>query len=174
MIRGETINLRPFTRADLALFAAWANDLGFNSEYNTFGLRRPDHLEVRFAKNGLLDAGRGLLVVVTPDGEVVGKVGYHQRLHAPSEGSRAYNIGISLVAGQRGKGYGSEAQKLLAAYLFATYPIARVEATTDIDNLREQRALEKAGFSREGVLRKACWRAGDWHDMVMYSKLRGE
>jgi RimJ/RimL family protein N-acetyltransferase len=39
---------------------------------------------------------------------------------------------------------------------------------------KEQRALEKAGFTREGVLRQAQWRSGGWHDQVMYSKLRGE
>ncbi|MBA2393543.1 MAG: GNAT family N-acetyltransferase, partial [Ktedonobacteraceae bacterium] len=54
------------------------------------------------------------------------------------------------------------------------YPIMRVEATTDITNRAEQRALEKAGFTREGVLRKAQWRNGNWHDMVVYSKVRGE
>ena len=36
------------------------------------------------------------------------------------------------------------------------------------------RALEKAGFTREGALRKSQWRNGDWRDMLMYSKLRGE
>jgi aminoglycoside 6'-N-acetyltransferase len=63
---------------------------------------------------------------------------------------------------------------LLVAYLFATYPIARVQATTDVTNVAEQRALERAGFSREGVLRQAQFRAGAWHDLVMYSKLRDE
>ena len=67
-----------------------------------------------------------------------------------------------------------EAQELLAGYLFSVYPIMRVEASTDITNRAEQRALEKAGFTREGVLRKAQWRNGDWHDLVVYSKLRGE
>ena len=53
-------------------------------------------------------------------------------------------------------------------------PIERVEASTDVENVPEQRALERAGFTREGVLRRAQWRAGDWHDVVLYSKLRGE
>jgi len=35
-----------------------------------------------------------------------------------------------------------------------------------------KRALEKAGFEREGVLRQAQWRAGHWHDQVLYSTLR--
>jgi aminoglycoside 6'-N-acetyltransferase len=50
----------------------------------------------------------------------------------------------------------------------------RVEASTDVTNLPEQHALEKAGFTREGILRKAQWRGGSWHDLMVYSKLRGE
>ena len=92
----------------------------------------------------------------------------------PGYTSMAYNIGIVLAPEHRGKGYGIEAQKLLTEYLFAIYPIMRVEASTDITNIAEQRALEKAGFTREGVLRKAQWRNGEWHDLAVYSKLRGE
>jgi len=43
--------------------------------------------------------------------------------------------------------------KIDADYLLQTLPIARDEAETDITNLAEQRALETAGFVREGVLR---------------------
>jgi aminoglycoside 6'-N-acetyltransferase len=50
----------------------------------------------------------------------------------------------------------------------------RVQASTDIENAAEQRALAKAGFTREGVIRKAQWRNGAYHDLVLYSKLRGE
>ena len=39
-------------------------------------------------------------------------------------------------------------------------------------NVVEQRALEGAGFSREGVLRGAQWRRGEWHDLVSYARLR--
>lgn len=50
----------------------------------------------------------------------------------------------------------------------------RIEAGTDVGNLAEQRALEKAGFTREGVLRGHSFRSGRWHDTVMYSVLRHE
>ena len=63
---------------------------------------------------------------------------------------------------------------MLARYLFDTYTVERVEASTDVENTGEQRALERAGFTREGILRHAQWRAGAWHDLVLYSKLRGE
>ncbi len=58
--------------------------------------------------------------------------------------------------------------------MFRTTAVQRVEASTDLENLAEHRALEKAGFQREGVLRRAQFRAGDWHDLVVYSVLRGE
>ena len=174
MIQGEKIRLRIVTQNDLALLNAWANDLQVHSEYGSFGLRPADSYEQRFAEDGLLSSRFGILLVVINDDTPVGQVNYHQVGYGPNEGSKAYNIGISIVGEHRGKGYGVEAQSLLAAYLFSTYPIMRVEAVTDIENIPEQRALEKAGFTREGVLRQAQWRSGRWHDQVIYSKLRGE
>ncbi|WP_220447863.1 GNAT family N-acetyltransferase [Nonomuraea diastatica] len=40
--------------------------------------------------------------------------------------------------------------------------------------MAEQRALEKAGFTREGVLRGSGFRAGRWHDSVLYSMIRAD
>ncbi len=174
MISGDRVHLRVVTVADLALLNSWMNDLDFNSEYNTFGLRRVDSIEKRFAENGLLSSQGGELLIVLPNDTVIGNVSYHQVRYGPNEGSIVYNIGISIAVEYRGKGYGVEAQKLLASYLFSTYPIMRVEATTDKENIAEQKALEKAGFTREGVMRQSQWRTGSWHDMVVYSKLRGE
>ena len=39
-------------------------------------------------------------------------------------------------------------------------------------NLAERRALEKAGFTAEGVSRGVGWRDGQWRDGVTYSLLR--
>jgi len=175
MLRGEKIYLRPVLPADLPILVARANDIEYLTEFNFFGLHPSTGLEKEFQENGLLSQGHGTLMVVTCEGDqVVGDVGYRQVRYGPGDASIAYNFGISLAPEHRGKGYGVEAQKLLAEYLFLVSPIMRVEASTDIINLAEQRALEKAGFTREGVLRKAQWRNGDWHDLVVYSKLRGE
>jgi len=142
---------------------------------NTFGLQAASRLEASFAQNGLLDPQQGMLVVaVRTTDSVAGDVGYHQVRYGPNAASHAYNIGITLAPEHRGKGYGEEVQQLLAAYLFATYPVMREEASTDVTNIAEQQALAKAGFTRESVIRKAQWRAGAWHDLVMYSTIRSE
>lgn len=174
MLQSKLVTLRPVAQSDLATLEAWANDASFHGPFNTFGLRRAGSFELRFAEHGLLGEQDGLLLVIAPDKTPAGLVSYRLIGYGPSNGSRVYNIGISLAPEQRGRGYGSDAQRRLADYLFATYPIMRVEATTDIDNVPEQGALVKAGFTREGVLRKAQWRDGAWHDMVIYSRLRGE
>lgn len=49
-----------------------------------------------------------------------------------------------------------------------------MQALTDVDNITEQRALERAGFTREGVLRQAQWRRGEHHDLAVYAVLREE
>ncbi len=140
-----------------------------------FGFQPVGQLEEQFNKNGLLDPRGGTLVVLESRAEdVAGSVSYHRVVYGPNEGSQAYNIGITLSPKFRGKGYGTEAQRLFADYLFSTYTVMRVEASTDVANVAEQQALIKAGFTREGVARKAQWRAGDWHDLIVYSKLRGE
>jgi RimJ/RimL family protein N-acetyltransferase len=175
MLQDETICLRPLSRADLPLFETWANDLQFDSEYNSFGLSRPDRLAAGFDSwEGYLSTYSGMLVITLLDDTVIGNVSYHPQRYGPNEASTAYNIGISIHADYRYHGYGTQAQMLLTEYLFATYPVQRVEASTDITNRAEQRSLEKAGFTRDGILRQAQWRNGGWHDLVVYSKLRGE
>ena len=74
----------------------------------------------------------------------------------------------------RRQGHGTRAQRRLAEYLFETTRAERIEATTDVENTAERRALERAGFAFEGVLRRAQFRDGAWRDMALYSLMRGE
>jgi RimJ/RimL family protein N-acetyltransferase len=80
------------------------------------------------------------------------------------------NIGISLLEEFRNQGIGSIAQKLLAEELHLQ-GYARIEASTDVTNIAEQKALEKAGFQYEGTLRKAQGRADGLHDLQVWSHL---
>lgn len=117
------------------------------------------------------DVGR---LAIEVDGAVVGDMTWHEVHYGPTEGSRAWNIGIGLVESARGRGLGAAAQRALADYLFETTNVDRVEASTDVRNVVEQRSLEKAGYVREGVLRSAQARADGRHDLVVYSRLRDD
>jgi len=174
MLRGERIDLRPIAESDLPLLESWEEDPSYNSDYNSFGLHPATHVRHAFVQHGYLTDDRGRLLAVDKAGEAVGDVSYRVVKHGGGIANRVYEIGVTIAPEHRRKGYGAEAQSLLVTYLFATYAIARVQATTDVENLPEQRALERAGFTREGVLRQAQFRNGSWHDVVMYSKVRGE
>jgi RimJ/RimL family protein N-acetyltransferase len=169
-----TLRLRPVRREDLDTLERWWETPGVQSRYNWFGYPPPGFLRRRFDETGMLCEDYGNLLVELVDGTLVGDVSYHAVKHGPGGGSVAYNIGITLLPEHRGRGLGTEAQRLLADYLFAHTRVERVEAGTDVENVAEQRALEKAGFTREGVLRRAQFREGAFHDMALYSRLRGE
>ena len=115
-----------------------------------------------------------LLVVRLDGSHPIGFVSWHRVRHGPNRGSRAWNVGINLVPEARFQGFGVEAQRLLAEHLFDSTDVDRVEASTDVENVAEQRALEKAGFTREGILRGAQERAGARHDVFLYSLLRSD
>jgi RimJ/RimL family protein N-acetyltransferase len=83
-------------------------------------------------------------------------------------------VGVLLFPEHRGKGVGTSAQRLLADYSFSVTVANRLETTTEVDNVAEQRALENAGFVREGVLRGRGFVRGQWRDAVMYSRLRDD
>lgn len=167
-----SVRLRPLTPHDVPRIEAGADPE--TDSFNFAGFADRGWLGAAVAESRTLRDDGGRLAVTADDGALLGDVQWRQIRTGPSTHSWCWGIGITLLPEQRGKGYGAAAQRALAAYLFATTPVERVEADTDVDNVAEQRALEKAGFRREGVLRRAQWRAGGWHDTVLYSVLRGE
>ena len=108
--------------------------------------------------------------VVEVDGAIVGTMSAHPIWYGPTPGSRAMNIGIALAPEHRGRGIGRRAQAQLAQLLHER-GVHRVEASTDVTNAAEQRALAAAGFLLEGVARGAQMRADGRHDLQVWSHL---
>ena len=170
------LRLRPVTRDDVAYLVAKHTPEATGS-YNWFGFRAEAEIARRFEEDGFLGEAYGKLIVEVDgaDGPVpIGDVSWHAVDYGPPPTSQAWNIGITLDPEWRGYGHGTRAQRLLAEYLFETTLVERVEASTDVENMAERRALERAGFSFEGVLRRAQFRGGGWRDMALYSLIRGE
>lgn len=171
---GRSVRLREATLADAAVVDARNADPDTVGEFNDLGQPPPKPLADQLA-DGKRTVGpeRGrLLVERIADGAVIGEVSWHPVLYGPNERSRALNIGAALYPDARGHGFGTEAQRLLAELLLESFAIERIEASTDVDNVAEQRSLDKAGFAREGVIRRAQYRAGGYHDLVGYSFVR--
>jgi RimJ/RimL family protein N-acetyltransferase len=175
MSDGPRVRLRDITLADADILDGWARDPVNIGEFNDFGVERDTVDRDALARGPLRNEHNGQLIVeLVADARPIGTVGWHRVGYGPNPESGVWNVGIALIPEARGHGYGTEAQRLLAAYLFATTGVNRVEASTDITNPAEQRSLEKAGYVREGVARGSQFRAGAYHDLVTYSKLRSD
>jgi RimJ/RimL family protein N-acetyltransferase len=69
----------------------------------------------------------------------------------------------------------TECKYLLLRHAFETWKCVRVQLKTDLRNERSQRAIERLGAQREGVLRKYQLTQGNRHrDTVMYSIIDDE
>jgi glycosyltransferase involved in cell wall biosynthesis len=115
--------------------------------------------------------GAAAVAVVLADGTVGGIASWRAQDRGGPPGG-CYEIGLALLPEHRGRGLGTAAQRLLVDQLFGFTTANRLEATTDADNVAEQKALTRVGFAREGVLRGAVFRAGAWRDLVLYALLR--
>ena len=79
------------------------------------------------------------------------------------------NLAVSVFPEARGRGIASRALRLGALWGLRDLGLARVAAEAAVDNHASIRAIEKAGFQREGTLRAHCKTHGERHDCVMFA-----
>jgi RimJ/RimL family protein N-acetyltransferase len=166
-----SVVLRPVAEDDLPLLERFCVEpelLGLDWQ----GFRDRGRIRRQFAQDGFL-GDEGGQFMVTVDGRAVGFVSWRAVSYgAPWQA--CWNIGIALLPEWRGRGVGSRAQRQLADYLFEFTPAVRIEAGTSPENVAEQHALERAGFTREGTLRRIGFAGGAWSDAVVYSRVRSD
>jgi ribosomal-protein-alanine N-acetyltransferase len=171
LLREESmISLRPVTEGDLAMFRRFVTEPGLLG-LDWAGFRDAQAPARRFATDGYLGPDDGRLMVDTEDG-TAGLVSYSAGVYAGQ--GRYWEIGIVLLPEFRGRGIGWRAQAILCDYLFAHSPAQRIQAGTQAENVAEQKSLVKAGFQLEGVIRAGEFRAGQWRDGYLYSRLRDD
>ncbi len=72
------------------------------------------------------------------------------------------------------QGIVTEAIKLILGLCFSEVELHRVYAHVFPDNTGSMRVLEKVGFTREGLLRQAAMKNGNFVDTYIYSILEDE
>jgi len=167
VLEGKQVNLRLSEKEDLPLLTEWINKPEVFGEYN------PLHQISRTETEKTFDNPHEerIFIVEKKDGTKVGFVSHFNVLHIAG---KQLEIGYSLLPSERGKGYCTEAVKIMTDYLFLSKDIERIQAQTDPRNAASNRVLEKVGFKKEGMLRKAFFMRGQWVDAYVYSILRDE
>ncbi|MEV6299529.1 GNAT family protein [Actinoplanes sp. NPDC051861] len=164
------INLRPVGADDVAMLQRFRVE-PFLVGLDWHGFRDPGEIQRRFDTDGYLAPGDGRLIVDV-DGAAAGLLSYVEGRYA--EVGTYIEIGALLLPDFRGRGIGWRAQAMLAEYLFEHWPVQRLQAATHVENIAEQKSLVKAGFQLEGVIRACEFRAGQWRDGMLYSRLRDD
>jgi RimJ/RimL family protein N-acetyltransferase len=170
-VNGLSIRLRPLVEDDLAILRRFATEPGLIG-LDWSGFRDAEQPARRFGTDGYLGPDDGRLMVEVEQQHAAGFVSWSAGLYGGL--AKHWEIGIALLPEWRGRGIGSRAQAMLCDYLFSHTPAQRIQAGTHPENIAEQKALQKAGFQREGVIRAAEFRAGQWRDGWLYSRLRDD
>jgi RimJ/RimL family protein N-acetyltransferase len=63
---------------------------------------------------------------------------------------------------------------LIGEWGFGTLGLERIELRIDVENIASERVAERAGFTREGVLRSVAFKEGLRADVAVWSRLRSD
>ncbi len=168
---GAKVYLRPLDLADAPALTTWMNDAEVTRNLRIY---RPLTLlaeEAFLRKLGESESDIVLGIVAREPEQFIGVVGLHQL----DPRNRHVQFGISI--GEKsawGKGYGTEATRLIVGYAFETLNLNRVYLHVHEYNERAVRVYEKAGFRMEGRLRQEAFRDGRYWDTFVMAVLRAE
>ena len=170
MLEGKSVNLRIMEKEDLPLMMDWFNNPDFLGEFwDYFPLQRFRGEIEKILEGDLFE--QKYFIIEKKDGSKIGYVSHFNVLHPLG---KLMEIGYVIAQNERCKGYCTEAVRLIIDYLFLSRSVERIQASTHVDNKASQRVLEKTGFKKEGIMRRALFNKGNWKDGVLYSILREE
>lgn len=168
---GKNVYLRPATAEDVANTYHWflVSDPAMQTSHPHPFQTAAEAAEEYKKKERSAD--KQLFVIVREkDNHPVGIIRFFNMNHL----NRSAELGMLIDPDEHRKGFGSEAIRVLARWLFRTRDLNKVYANTSSLNKGAVGMLEKAGFKRDGTLRHHYYYDGELHDGYHYSLLRYE
>ncbi|CAN6286548.1 unnamed protein product [Urochloa humidicola] len=157
------VTLRKFELSDVDAMMAWASDplVAAACRWDPYESTEP---LLAFLRDVVLPHP-WFRAICLDGGDPVGAVSV-----SPTGDPCRAELGYVLARAHWGKGVATAAVKRTVAAVFGEVEgLERVEALVVVANPASQRVLEKAGFTREAVLRKYMLKKGAVHDVVMFS-----
>jgi RimJ/RimL family protein N-acetyltransferase len=172
-LRTARLNLRPYVADDLdALY-----DIQSRPEvtrYLLYDVRNRDQvrgiLEQRIQADGPERDAVDLAVVLPDTGALIGDVVLFLR----SKENRQGEIGYLFHPDYGGRGYATEAARMLLRLGFEDYGLHRIIGRIDARNTASARVLERLGMRREAHFVQNEIVKGEWSDEVVYAMLEDE
>ncbi len=158
-------------KEDVPLLVEWFNSLEFQGEYFPVLQKSKTQALLEFENPSPVQVAmeHSEFIIEKKDGTKIGHIGCGKDiLHGWVE------VGYDVVPSERRKGYATEAIQILVDYLFLYRDIPRITVCTDARNIAAIRAAERAGFKKEGIVRKGGFTMGKFVDACLLGVLREE
>ena len=163
-----TCTLRPWRKTDAEQLVAVANDADVARFMHD---RFPYPYTIGDAYAWLLTANEvssGHQYAIEVDGDVAGGIGCEPRTH---DLRHSAHIGYWLGKKVWGRGIATAACRAVSDRAFSE-GILRLDTMVFDGNVASMRVLEKCGYEREGILRKAILKRGELLDAYLYAKIK--
>jgi len=174
-LAGPRVTLRRFHPADLATFVAYRSSeqvARFQSWDASYSREDGERFLREISRQHPDTPGEWFqfAVALRPTGSLIGDCAAMPHADDP----RQCDIGFTISSEHQGRGYATEAVRLLLTYLFTERGKHRITAYCDPRNAASVALLERLGMRREGHLRESTWAKGEWTDDLVYALLPHE
>jgi RimJ/RimL family protein N-acetyltransferase len=172
VLEGDRVVLRKHVPENVAAFQRWYADpdVARLARYQDSPMRS-DEIDRFFQLRALGHESLTMAIHDRGSNRLIGSCAFSQV--DGENGSAMYHITI----GEKdvwGRGYGTEATRLILDHAFGTLGLHRIALTVFEFNERAIRAYRSCGFVVEGRARESIWRDGRWWDELAMSVLASE
>ncbi|GGA33521.1 GNAT family N-acetyltransferase [Paenibacillus physcomitrellae] len=174
-ILGDSIILREYQSSDLPYIRNWVNDPEIVDNLSDIFLYPHTEQATEQFLNAMLDNNnvhqRGFVIAHKETEEYIGQIDLFKL------DWKNRSAGLGIVLGNRehlGKGYGSQAIKLLQEFAFNRMNLHRLQLEVFDFNQRAYHCYLKCGFKEEGRLREKHFIQGRYADMIVMGILKSE
>lgn len=161
-IVGERIYLSPINVDDVEAYTKWLNDFTVSGNLSNFSQMISLDTEKKTLER-LVSEGQNYAMVLVEGDILLGNIGFADIDHI----SRKAEVGLFIgEAEYRGKGYGTEALRLMLDYGFKTLNLHNIMLRVHSDNEEGLACYKKVGFHEFGRRREAKFKNGHYLDVV--------
>lgn len=165
----DRCEIRDWRREDAVALVRHANDRdvsrNLRDEFPFPYTDRDAEEWIRFATG----EGRGAVFAIAVAGEAAGGIGLRPGIDI---NRRTAEIGFWLGKAHWGRGIMTEAVTAVTRHVFDHMELDRVFAAVFEDNPASMRVLEKAGYRREGRMRRSAVKDGRSLDQILFAAVR--
>lgn len=173
VLEGDRVRLRALVDGDLPDLVRWWQDPAWAVLQQVLVRPRPaEPIAAMFRDWSTSEGGGdvGFSVVDRASGTLVG----HVTLFGARLPTRAGRLAVMIGSEFVGKGYGTDAVRVLTDYGFREMGLNRIELTVHAFNDRARAVYARVGYRVEGVRRDATFHDGHFHDEVLMAVLARE